>query len=115
LFCIPGYPEDSTFLKANEKAYLLSMLAKDAGKSRPNHYSSLVIKECLFDPKIWLGYLSFPSFFFQKPFTKIEQEHWPTSGPTMPPPQSSPSNPPSSNPSATPPPKPKSTPSPYTS
>lgn len=59
LFCIPSYPEDSTFLKPNEKAYLLSMLAKDARKSRPNHYSSLVIKECLFDPKIWLGTLAY--------------------------------------------------------
>jgi hypothetical protein len=57
-------------LKPNEKAYLLSMLAKDAGKSRPNHYSSLVVKECLFDPKIWLGYPPSPRFP-SKSFTKI--------------------------------------------
>ena len=57
LLCIPSYPEDSTFLKPEEKQYLLAMLKNDAGKSRPNHYSSLVIKECLLDPKIWLGYV----------------------------------------------------------
>ncbi|PMD42708.1 putative MFS transporter, partial [Hyaloscypha variabilis F] len=59
LLCIPSYPEDSTFLKPEEKQYLLAMLKNDAGKSRPNHYSSLVIKECLLDPKIWLGTLAY--------------------------------------------------------
>ncbi|KAH8807937.1 major facilitator superfamily domain-containing protein [Xylogone sp. PMI_703] len=59
LLCIPGYPEDSTFLKPEEKRYLLAMLKKDAGPSRPNHYSYLVMKECLFDPKIWLGTLAY--------------------------------------------------------
>lgn len=58
LLCIPSYPEDSTFLQAEEKKYLLAMLRKDAGPSRPNHYNYFVMKECLFDPKIWLGYVS---------------------------------------------------------
>lgn len=55
LVCIPSYPEESTFLNTEEKKYLLAMLKKDAGPSRPNHYSVLVMKECLLDPKIWLG------------------------------------------------------------
>lgn len=46
-------------MKPEEKQYLLAMLKKDAGKSRPNHYSSLVIKECLLDPKILLGTLAY--------------------------------------------------------
>jgi hypothetical protein len=52
LVCIPRYPEESTFLKSEEKKYLLAMLKKDAGPSRPNHYSLLVMKECFLDPKI---------------------------------------------------------------
>ncbi|KAH7310010.1 major facilitator superfamily domain-containing protein [Rhexocercosporidium sp. MPI-PUGE-AT-0058] len=54
LFCIPDYPEKSTFLKAEEKEYLLEMLKIDGGPSRPNHYNFVVMKECLLDPKIWL-------------------------------------------------------------
>jgi MFS family permease len=59
LLCIPSYPEDSTFLQPQEKEYLLAMLRKDGGKSRPNHYNFRVMKECLLDPKIWLGTLAY--------------------------------------------------------
>jgi hypothetical protein len=65
LLCIPRYPEESTFLKPEEKQYLLAMLEKDAGPSRPNHYNYLVMKECLLDPKIWLGYISVPISHYQ--------------------------------------------------
>ncbi|CZR69302.1 related to putative tartrate transporter [Phialocephala subalpina] len=59
IFCIPDYPDKSTFLKPEEKGYLLKMLRADAGPSRPNHYNFIVVKECLLDPKIWLGTISY--------------------------------------------------------
>ncbi|KUJ19372.1 MFS transporter [Mollisia scopiformis] len=59
IFCIPDYPENSIFLEADEKGYLLDMLRIDAGPSRPDHYNPLVMKECLFDPKIWLAMLCY--------------------------------------------------------
>ncbi|KAH7412925.1 putative vitamin H transporter [Cadophora sp. MPI-SDFR-AT-0126] len=59
LLCIPDYPQHSTFLKAEEKKYLLKMLENDAGPSRPDRYNLLVLKECLLDPKIWLGTIAY--------------------------------------------------------
>jgi hypothetical protein len=59
LLFIPDYPENSTFLKPEEKEYMLAMLRKDFGKSRPDRYSMTVMRECLFDPKIWLGTLAY--------------------------------------------------------
>ncbi|RDW59959.1 hypothetical protein BP6252_13046 [Coleophoma cylindrospora] len=56
---LPSYPEESTFLEAEEKEYLLAMLRNDLGKSRPNHYNIRVMKECLLDPKLWLGTLAY--------------------------------------------------------
>ncbi|KAF8860412.1 MFS general substrate transporter [Acephala macrosclerotiorum] len=59
IFCIPDCPDKSTFLKPEEKAYLLSMLKADAGPSQPDHYNFIVMKECLLDPKIWLGMVAY--------------------------------------------------------
>ncbi|KAL3418429.1 major facilitator superfamily transporter [Phlyctema vagabunda] len=59
LLCIPDYPVNSNFLNPEEKEYMLEMLKIDAGPSRPDHYSYLVMKECLFDPKIWLGTMAY--------------------------------------------------------
>ncbi|PQE09791.1 hypothetical protein CJF30_00010789 [Rutstroemia sp. NJR-2017a BBW] len=55
LLFIPDYPENSKFLKPEEKEYMLEMLKIDAGPSQPNHYNYFVMKECLLDPKIWLA------------------------------------------------------------
>lgn len=59
LLFIPNYPKHSNFLLPKEKQYMLNMLKLDSGPSRPDHYNLTVMKECLFDPKIWLGMIAY--------------------------------------------------------
>jgi hypothetical protein len=46
---IPAWTEKSTFLKPEEKAYLLRMLEDDAGPCRPGHYNVTFMKNGIID------------------------------------------------------------------
>lgn len=58
-FFMHSFPEDSTFLSGEDKAYILNRLQEDAGKANSNNLSFEMVFSVFKDWQIWCMYSSF--------------------------------------------------------
>lgn len=52
-FFLQGFPEDSTFLSDEDKAYIINRLQEDAGKAHSNNLSFEMVFSIFKDWQIW--------------------------------------------------------------
>jgi hypothetical protein len=52
-FFLPGFPEDSTFLCDEDKAYVLTRLQEDAGNANSDNLSFQIVFSVFRDWQIW--------------------------------------------------------------